>query len=102
MGQLDGKIAIVPGASSGIGRETALLFAEHGAKLVLVARRLNELKRLVQEIRNGGAEAAVVAGDVRDSDVARSGRGHHAAVRRSECRLQQCRHHRARRPRSPT
>ncbi|WP_395459694.1 SDR family NAD(P)-dependent oxidoreductase [Azospirillum melinis] len=36
--QLDGKIAIVTGASSGIGREAALLFAEHGAQLVLVAR----------------------------------------------------------------
>ncbi|ANC91327.1 3-oxoacyl-ACP reductase [Azospirillum humicireducens] len=71
MAQLAGKIAIVTGASSGIGREAALLFAEHGAKLVLVARRLNELERLAQEIRDGDGEAAVVAGDVRDADVAR-------------------------------
>ncbi|CAO3406647.1 SDR family oxidoreductase [Azospirillum largimobile] len=71
MGQLAGKIAIVTGASSGIGREAALLFAEHGAKLVLVARRIGELERLAQEIRDGDGEAAVVAGDVRDADVAR-------------------------------
>lgn len=71
MGQLAGKIAIVTGASSGIGREAALLFAEHGAKLMLVARRIGELERLAQEIRDGDGEAAVVAGDVRDADVAR-------------------------------
>jgi NAD(P)-dependent dehydrogenase (short-subunit alcohol dehydrogenase family) len=71
MAQLDGKIAIVTGASSGIGRETALLFAEHGANLVLVARRLGELERLAEEIRDRGAEAAAVAGDVKDADVAR-------------------------------
>ena len=71
MGQLAGKIAIVTGASSGIGREAALLFAEHGAKLVLVARRIGELERLAQDIRDGDGEAAVVAGDVRDADVAR-------------------------------
>ncbi len=71
MGQLAGKTAIVTGASSGIGRETALLFAEHGASLVLVARRLGELERLAEEIRDRGAEAAAVAGDVKDADVAR-------------------------------
>ena len=71
MAQLDGKIAIVTGASSGIGRETALLFAEHGARLVLVARRLGELEQLAEEIRKLGAEAAAVAGDVKDADVAR-------------------------------
>ncbi|PWC62402.1 short-chain dehydrogenase [Azospirillum sp. TSH7] len=71
MRQLDGKTAIVTGASSGIGREAALLFAEHGAKLVLVARRRGELERLADEIRDNGGNAVAVAGDVADSETAR-------------------------------
>ena len=71
MRQLDGKIAIVTGASSGIGREAALLFAEHGAKLVLVARRRGELERLADEIRDNGGDAVAVAGNVADAETAR-------------------------------
>lgn len=71
MKQLDGKIAIVTGASSGIGREAALLFAEHGAHLVLVARRRDELERLADEIRSKGGDAVAVAGNVTDAEVAR-------------------------------
>ncbi|PWC81992.1 short-chain dehydrogenase [Azospirillum sp. TSH100] len=70
MGQLDGKTAIITGASSGIGRETALLFAEHGAKLVLVARRHDELERLANRIRDNGGQAVAVAGSVADAVVA--------------------------------
>ncbi|QCG98695.1 SDR family oxidoreductase [Azospirillum sp. TSA2s] len=71
MRQLDGKTAIVTGASSGIGREAALLFAEHGAKLVLVARRRGELERLADEIRDNGGNAVAVAGNVADAETAR-------------------------------
>ncbi|CAO3422701.1 SDR family oxidoreductase [Azospirillum endophyticum] len=71
MRQLEGKTAIITGASSGIGREAARLFAEQGAKLVLVARRRSELDRLADEIRDDGADAVAVAGDVKDADVAR-------------------------------
>lgn len=71
MRQLDGKTAIVTGASSGIGREAALLFAEHGAKLVLVARRRDELERVADEIRDNRGDAIAVAGSVADVAVAR-------------------------------
>ena len=70
MRQLDGKTAIVTGASSGIGREAALLFAEHGAKLVLVARRRDELERVADEIRDTGGTAFAVTGSVVDAATA--------------------------------
>lgn len=65
MSVLDGKVAIVTGASSGIGRATAQLFAREGAKVVVVARRHAELDTLIDEIVTAGGEAIAVAGDVR-------------------------------------
>lgn len=47
--RLEGKIAIVTGASSGLGRSTALLFAREGAKVVAAARRLERLEELARE-----------------------------------------------------
>jgi NAD(P)-dependent dehydrogenase (short-subunit alcohol dehydrogenase family) len=63
---LDGKTALVTGASSGFGRHFARVLAGAGAKVALAARRLDVLKRLEAEIRAGGGEAVAVAIDVTD------------------------------------
>ena len=62
MERLSGKVAIVTGASAGFGRATAKLFAQEGAKLVVGARRREELDALVAEIEADGGEAAALAG----------------------------------------
>jgi NAD(P)-dependent dehydrogenase (short-subunit alcohol dehydrogenase family) len=67
---LANKIAIVTGASSGIGHAAAKLFAREGARVVVGARRRAELERLVAEIAAGDGEARFVAGDVRDEAFA--------------------------------
>ncbi|SOY64082.1 SDR family oxidoreductase [Cupriavidus taiwanensis] len=66
------KVAIITGASSGIGRAVAELFAAEGAKVVVGARRQGELDELVAHIRTAGGEAAALAGDVRAEDYAKA------------------------------
>lgn len=66
--QLDGKVAIVTGASSGIGRASALLFASEGACVVLGARRGEMLEAVTRDITEAGGQAAWLAGDVGDGE----------------------------------
>ena len=71
MSRLSGKVAIVTGASSGIGRATAKLFAKEGAKVVVGARREAELAELVREIKAEGGQATALAGDVQSEQYAK-------------------------------
>lgn len=66
------KVAIVTGASSGIGYATAKLFAQEGARVVVSARRQAELDALVTEIENTGGRAIAVAGDVKEERLAKT------------------------------
>lgn len=72
MNVITDKVAIVTGASSGIGRATALLFAREDAKVVVTARRQSELDKLVAEIEQAGGVAVAVAGDVKDEAHAKA------------------------------
>ena len=69
--QLTDKVAIITGASSGIGRAAAKLFARQGARLVVTARRQNELEQLLDELDADGQGAVVaVPGDITDPALA--------------------------------
>ena len=64
MSNQDEKVALITGASSGIGRATAMLFAEKGVRVVLAARREAELQTLVSEIEAMGGTATAIKTDV--------------------------------------
>lgn len=66
---LEGKIAIVTGASRGIGRAIAIRLAQDGAATVLAARTEGDLSKVASEIKTGGGKATPVAGDLRDPQV---------------------------------
>jgi NAD(P)-dependent dehydrogenase (short-subunit alcohol dehydrogenase family) len=68
--RLEGKVAIISGASSGIGRATAEAFGREGAKVVVTARREEKLRETVGAIEAVGGEALVVAADLEDTATA--------------------------------
>ncbi|MGH3246369.1 MAG: SDR family oxidoreductase [Trebonia sp.] len=65
-GILSGKTALVTGASSGIGRSTALALAAAGARVAVVARRSERLKDLATQVEAGGGQALALTADVTD------------------------------------
>ncbi len=69
---LDGRVALVTGASSGLGERFARVLAENGAYVVLAARRVDRLQRLRDEIAQAGGRASAVALDVTDVSSIRS------------------------------
>jgi NADP-dependent 3-hydroxy acid dehydrogenase YdfG len=67
MGRLSGRIALVTGASSGIGREIALELARHGAGIILTGRNVSRLSDVSAFCQTYGAETWVVDGDLTDA-----------------------------------
>ena len=69
--RLDGTVALVTGASSGIGAATAVTLAEHGAAVALAARRVDRLDALAKKIHDGGGRALVIETDIAKEESAR-------------------------------
>lgn len=68
MGRLDGKVCIITGAASGLGKQEAIRFAEEGAKLAICSRTLSKLEDTKQICESKGAEVLAMALDVMDAD----------------------------------
>jgi 3-oxoacyl-[acyl-carrier protein] reductase len=67
---LSGQVALITGASSGIGMAVARAFLAEGASLVVVARRQDRLQSLAEEVAAAGGHCSIVAGDVREEETA--------------------------------
>ncbi len=70
MGKLDNKVAIITGSTSGMGRDTAYLFAKEGAKVVVTGRNEKRAAEVVDKIRADGGEAVYVIADTSDLSAA--------------------------------
>ena len=74
--ELEGKVGLVTGGTSGIGRETAVLFAKAGAKVVVSGRREREGEETIELVRAAGGDGLFVKADV--------SKAHEVEARRSE------------------
>jgi len=66
--RLEGKVAVITGANSGVGAATAKAFAKEGAKLVICARRKEALDSVAEEIKENGGEVVAVSADISKND----------------------------------
>lgn len=66
-GDLQGKVALITGGTTGIGRDTAVLFAKHGLKVVITGRRETEGNETISLVRAAGGDGIFVRGDVSKS-----------------------------------
>jgi 3-oxoacyl-[acyl-carrier protein] reductase len=71
MAKLEGKVALITGASAGIGRAAARALAREGAKIALTARRRERLEELAAEVKSLGSEAVFVTGDIREEQTSK-------------------------------
>ena len=69
MGRLSGKVAVVTGASSGMGSEIVRLYAREGANVVAVARRQNRLEELAASLADAEGKVEIFPGDISDKSV---------------------------------
>jgi NAD(P)-dependent dehydrogenase (short-subunit alcohol dehydrogenase family) len=67
-----GKVALVTGGSSGMGRAAAIAFAKHGAKVIIAARREDESQSAIAQICNAGSDAHFIKTDMANPDEIRS------------------------------
>jgi len=67
LGDLRGKVALITGGTTGIGRDTAVLFAKHGVKIAITGRREPEGNETIQLVRAAGGEGMFLKGDVSKS-----------------------------------
>lgn len=70
MEMLKDKVALITGGSSGIGAETARVFAKHGAKVAIFAWGQEKMDRVAAELKALGADCLTIAGDVTKSEIA--------------------------------
>jgi NAD(P)-dependent dehydrogenase (short-subunit alcohol dehydrogenase family) len=68
-GKLEGRVALITGASRGIGRAITLRYAREGAVVAVTARGLDELQSLVDEIRQNGGKAVAIPADLTDVNM---------------------------------
>ena len=71
MGRLENKVAIITGGNSGIGEKAAELFAKEGAKVVISARRAEQLEAVADRIRENGGEVLAIPCDISDPETCR-------------------------------
>lgn len=69
MGKLTGKVALITGASSGMGKQIVILFAQEGANVVAVARRKERLEELAESLKDAEGKVAAFPGDISSKEV---------------------------------